>query len=48
LYFYLSDQWSDESDNMLISLNETVGFESIDLAPERYRLILAASFWKYL
>ena len=48
LYFYLSDQWSDESDNMLRSLNETVGFESIDLAPERYRLILAASFWKYL
>jgi hypothetical protein len=48
LYFYLSDQWSDESDNMLRSYNETLDFENIDLAPERYRLTLAASFWKYL
>jgi hypothetical protein len=48
LYYYLSDQWSDESDNTLRFINETTGFESIDLSPEKYHYILSASFWKYL
>ena len=48
LYFYLSDQWSNNTDNTLRSFHESMGFSSIDLAPEKYHQLLSASFWKYL
>lgn len=48
LYFYLSDQWSEDTDNEMRSLHMKKGFSSIDLAPKKYHQLLSASFWKYI